>query len=77
MEDYTPPPTQKKAVMEMLKKAGERGVTNIEFYASYLPRFSARIHELRQELRGTGSRIVSERIKNNLYRYKLITGDTP
>lgn len=41
--------SQKQIVLSMLERAGERGVTSNEFFAEHLPRFSARLYELRNE----------------------------
>lgn len=42
-------PTQKQRVLRLLKEAGARGVRTNEFLAERLPRFGARIYELRNE----------------------------
>lgn len=51
----------------MLEQAGPEGVTSNQFYAACLPRFSARIHELR----GKGLDIRKEPIENGHFRYTL------
>jgi len=59
--------TQRETVLAMLRHAGSRGVTGVEFFAANLPRAAARVCELRdrgQEIRsvpyttGTGVRTV-------------------
>lgn len=42
-------PTQKERVLHLLEQAGSRGVRTNEFLTDRLPRFSARILELRNE----------------------------
>lgn len=41
--------TQTERVAEMLIRAGRRGVCGTEFLKEYLPRYAARIHELRRD----------------------------
>lgn len=60
--------TQKQTVLAMLEAAGDRGVTSAEFYAAYLPRFSARLLELREE----GHVVSSERLRDSAWRYTLL-----
>jgi hypothetical protein len=58
---------QRDQVRKMLEQAGEEGVTTGDFLAAYLPRFSARIKELRDE----GLSIETTRLKGSSSRYKL------
>lgn len=60
--------TQQEKVIAMLEQAGPEGVTSNQFYAACLPRFSARIHELR----GKGFDIVKEPVENGHFRYILV-----
>ena len=64
--------SQRDQILSMLENAGETGVTGSEFYAACLPRFAARI----KELRDAGYRIVTERIDANHFSYKLLSGRT-
>ena len=41
--------TQREQILTMLEEAGDRGVTGNTFYANFLPRFAARIHELKKQ----------------------------
>lgn len=41
-------PTQRERVLRLLQDAGSRGVRTNEFLSERLPRFAARLHELRQ-----------------------------
>ena len=52
----------------MLEDAGERGVTSNTFFASHLPRFSARIHELRN----AGHVITKEPVEQGHFLYRLV-----
>lgn len=58
---------QKGEILRMLKDAGDTGVTGNQFYAACLPRFAARIKELRDE----GHSISTERIDRNHFVYRL------
>lgn len=60
--------TQRKRVLNMLEEAGERGVTSNAFFAACLPRFSARIHELRN----AGHTIVKEPVEDGHWLYRLV-----
>lgn len=51
----------------MLEQAGPEGVTSNQFYNAFLPRFSARIHELRSK----GFDIRKEPVENGHFRYTL------
>ena len=59
--------TQQETVIAMLEQAGPEGVTSNQFYAAFLPRFSARIHELRSK----GFDIRKEPIESGHFRYTL------
>lgn len=41
--------TQKEKILHKLQERGSRGVHSFEFYEMYIPRFAARIKELRNE----------------------------
>lgn len=60
--------TQKQRVLAMLDEAGPEGVTSNQFYSALLPRFSARIHELKSE----GHSIVKEPVEQGHFRYILV-----
>lgn len=53
----------------MLEQAGPEGVTSNQFYAACLPRFSARIFELRNK----GYDIIKEPVENGHFRYTLVS----
>ncbi len=55
----------------MLEQAGSEGVTTGDFLSAYLPRFSARIKELRDE----GLSIETTRLKGSSSRYTLRPGN--
>jgi hypothetical protein len=59
--------TQKSRVLSMLTIAGEAGVTTQEFLKAYIPRFSARINELRNE----GYDIQTKSYRGTCKRYEL------
>lgn len=59
--------TQRDRVLSMLQAAGDEGVTNHAFLAERLPRFSARIMELRTE----GFAIATERLTEGCWLYTL------
>ena len=61
-------PTQKETVLAMLEQAGPEGVTSNQFYRALLPRFSARIHELRSD----GFDVVKEPVEHGHFRYILV-----
>ena len=61
-------PTQKETVLAMLEQAGPEGVTSNQFYAACLPRFGARIHELKAE----GHEVVKEPVEEGHFRYILV-----
>lgn len=58
--------TQRERVYHALRQAGTRGVTTNEFLADHLPRFGARIEELRQR----GWHIETKK-EGKQYRYTL------
>ena len=60
--------TQKQKVLRMLDEAGPEGVTSNQFYAACLPRFGARIHELKAE----GHDVVKEPVEQGHFRYILV-----
>jgi hypothetical protein len=59
--------TQKNRVYTMLKLAGENGVTTNDFLRAYIPRFSARIQELRDE----GKDIRTRTLRRGQFVYTL------
>ena len=61
-------PTQKETVLAMLNEAGPEGVTSNQFYAACLPRFGARIHELKAD----GHDVVKEPVEQGHFRYILV-----
>jgi hypothetical protein len=61
--------TQKERVLRMLTEAGPEGVTSNQFYGACLPRFGARIHELKQE---QGLEIRKEPVEEGHFRYILV-----
>lgn len=65
--------SQQEDVIRMLEQAGPEGVTSNQFYAACLPRFSARIHELRNK----GFNIVKEPVEQGHFRYILVGRETP
>jgi hypothetical protein len=62
--------SQKERILTMLEEAGSQGVTGNQFYAAYLPRFAARIKELRDQ----GYDITTRRIDGNHFVYTLHVG---
>jgi len=60
--------TQKQTVLAMLEQAGPEGVTSNQFYNARLPRFPARIHELKAE----GHDVVKEPVEQGHFRYILV-----
>lgn len=64
--------SQKATIIQMLEDAGDRGVTSQEFYDVFLPRFAARIHELKAD----GYEIADEP-EGRFKRYKLRASTTP
>ena len=55
-----------KAVLDMLREAGDEGVTTGAFVRAFQPRFSARLHELTTR---HGVEIDSERLDRSSFRY--------
>ena len=62
--------SQRDTVLRMLENAGERGVTTGQFIDAKIPRFSARIEELRRT-----HLIVRHRVTASRYRYELVGAD--
>lgn len=62
--------SQKQRILQMLEEAGSTGVTGNQFYAACLPRFAARIKELRDQ----GHDISTRRIDGNHFVYTLRVG---
>lgn len=54
--------SQEKKILELLQKAGERGVHSFDLYQMYMPRFAVRINELRNK----GYKIESKREGNGV-----------
>ena len=65
-------PTQKETVLAMLEEAGPEGVTSNQFYRAMLPRFAARIFELK----GEGHTVVKEPVEDGHFRYILVGQST-
>ena len=65
-------PTQKETVLAMLDEAGSEGVTSNQFYSACLPRFGARIHELKAE----GHDVVKEPVEQGPFRYIWVGRNT-
>jgi hypothetical protein len=59
--------SQRTTILRMLQDAGSDGITGNQFYAACLPRFAARIKELRDR----GHEISTERVDGNHFVYKL------
>ena len=57
---------QQTRVLKALKERGT--LTNQDFYKMYIPRFGARIYELRKD----GHHIVTNKVRNGLTEYTLI-----
>ena len=60
--------TQKETVLAMLDEAGPEGVTSNQFYNARLPRFAARIFELKAD----GHEVVKEPVEHGHFRYILV-----
>ena len=60
--------TQKETVLAMLDQAGPEGVTSNQFYNARLPRFAARIFELKAD----GHEVVKEPVEHGHFRYILV-----
>lgn len=65
--------TQKERILKWLRDAGDEGVTGSELYGAFMPRFSARILELRD----AGHEIDSVPIGDSQFRYVLKVEATP
>jgi hypothetical protein len=61
--------TQRETILRMLEEAGDRGVTGNTFYANFLPRFPARIHELKKQGHNI-QRFPTE--EPNVFLYRLV-----
>ena len=59
---------QRQTVLTMLEEAAGNGVSSNQFYAACLPRFSARIHELRN----AGHTITKEPVEQGHFLYRLV-----
>lgn len=59
---------QRETVLTMLEEAAGNGVSSNQFYAACLPRFSARIHELRN----AGHTITKEPVEDGHWLYRLV-----
>lgn len=64
--------TQREQILTMLEEAGDRGVTGNTFYANFLPRFAARIHELKKQGHDI-RRFPTE--EPNVFLYRLVGGE--
>lgn len=60
--------TQRERVLNMLRDAGSDGVSSNDFFRACLPRFSARIHELRN----AGHTITKEPVEQGHFLYRLV-----
>lgn len=59
--------TQRDRTLMLLQRAGSEGVSTAAFLEAYIPRFSARIEELRRE----GFQIARERLRQGSFKYTL------
>lgn len=66
--------SQKSRVLALLKSAGSRGVRSTEFLSEHLPRFSARIYELRNEGHLIRSRPDPQSASGMVYVYHGLVG---
>lgn len=64
--------TQREQILTMLEDAGDRGITGNTFYATFLPRFAARIHELKKQGHDI-RRFPTE--EPNVFLYRLVGGE--
>ena len=62
--------TQSDKILSMLMAAGEDGVSNKTFYQCFLPRYGARIFDLRKE----GYHIETKQVNRNTFRFYLRDG---
>jgi hypothetical protein len=60
--------TQRERVLNMLRDAGSDGVSSNDFFRACLPRFSARVHELRN----AGHTITKEPVEQGHFLYRLV-----
>jgi hypothetical protein len=60
--------TQRERVFNMLRDAGSDGVSSNDFFRACLPRFSARVHELRN----AGHTITKEPVEQGHFLYRLV-----
>lgn len=60
--------TQRETVLKMLEDAGERGVTTAQFLDARIPRFSARIGELRKD----GHPVHTKRLREGSFLFTLV-----
>ncbi len=65
--------TQKETVLRLLTDAGEGGVSSSQFFAACLPRFSARIFELKKD----GHHIEKEPAEHGFFTYHLCGHSPP
>jgi hypothetical protein len=63
---------QREQVLTMLQDAGPKGCTTSDFLRARIPRFSARV----EELRNAGCSITSERLRGSSWRYVLREGES-
>lgn len=61
-------PNQREKILNLLRNAGEKGVTNKQFQDVFI-RWDARVRELYQ----MGYKIENEPLGNGIYNYKLIS----
>ena len=64
--------TQRQQILQMLRDAYPGEVTTADFLRANLPRFSARL----LELRGEGHRIVGRRLGASSWAYRWVSGET-
>lgn len=67
--------SQKELILEVLYLAGPEGVRSDYFYKNFMPRASARIHELKEEGKREGYTITSKPAENDYVRYFLVETD--
>lgn len=60
---------QRTRIIEMLKEAGENGLTNIELYDYVTKSLGARLSELYER----GYKIECTKVKNGIYKYVLVS----
>ncbi len=75
MSPLKPMSKGQREVYEILKAAGDRGITTSEFLSSRCgSRYSARILELRAKF---GCQISTERLSQGNYRFRLLSAPSP